>query len=189
MEYMSIGYILISILLGVIPEVLFFTLFFIYTKKIEEKKFRLFLLIFIAHLILILFNNYKIINYIVFMFFMYFILKILYKKKTQIIDVFIINISYIYVFIISCICFSFVKTNVYMYYIMLLVNRLLLFIPFIFKSKFNILYKKYCNLWNRNYEKKQPIKSITLRNISLISLNIFIFLCNMVCLYIFSLKG
>lgn len=143
MEYMSIGYILISILLGVIPEVLFFTLFFIHTKDIKEKKIRLFLLIFIAHLILILLNNYKIINYIVFMFLMYFILKILYKKKTQIIDVFIINISAIYLTLIGFICSRFVNNNYTIYYIMMGINRMLLFIPFIFKDKFNILYKKY----------------------------------------------
>ena len=33
---------------------------------------------------------------------------------------------------------------------------------------------------NRNYEKKQPIKSITIRNISLFILNIFIFIMNII---------
>lgn len=189
MEYMSIGYVLISILLGVLPETLFFTLFFIFTKNIKERRIRLFLLIFLIHLVLILLNNYKVINYILFIVFLYISLKILYKKKTQIIDVFLISIAFIYVCLTSYICFKFVDNNVYTYYVMLIIDRLLLFIPFIFKNKFNILYEKYCNLWNRNYEKKQPIKSITLRNISLISLNIFIFICDIVCLYIINLKG
>lgn len=186
---MSIGYILLSILLGVIPEVLYFTLFLINIKDIKTKRKILFVLILIAYLIFVLFNNYKIINYIIFLFLMYLILKILYKEKTQIIDVFVISISLVYLTIIGFICSRFVGMSYVRYYIMLIINRILIFLPFIFRKKFNIWYKKYCSLWNRNYEKKQPIKSITLRNISLISLNIFIFLCNMVCLYISSLKG
>ena len=180
---------LMSFILGLLPEVLFFTIFLINTKNIKKKKIKLFISISLIYLILVLFKNYQIINYIMFLVLIYLALKILYKKETQIIDFFIFSISYIYVFIISYICFKFVGDNLENYWTMFIIDRALLFVPFIFKSKFNLLYKKYCSLWNRNYEKKQPIKSITLRNISLISLNIFIFLCNIVCLYILSLKG
>ena len=180
---------LMSFILGLLPEVLFFTLFLISTKNIKTKKIRLFISISIIYLILVLFQNYQIINYIAFLFLIYLALKILYGKETQIIDFFIFSISYIYVFIISYICFRFVNNNLENYWTLFIIDRILLFIPFIFKNKLNLLYKKYCSLWNRNYQKKQPIKSITLRNISLISLNIFIFLCNIVCLYILNLKG
>ena len=64
------------------------------------------------------------------------------------------------------------------YYYLYVIDRFLLFMPFIFKNKFNVIYKKYCNLWNRNDKEKRPIKSITLRNISLILLNSFIFIAN-----------
>ena len=180
---------ILSFILGLLPEVIFFTMFLINVKDIKTKKFKLFISLSIIYLLLVLIQNYKILNYILFLALVYIALKILYKKETQIIDLFVFSISYIYVFLISYICFQFVNDNVIVYWTMFAIDRILLFIPFIFKNKFNILYKKYCSLWNRNYEKKQPIKSITLRNISLISLNIFIFLCNIVCLYILSLKG
>lgn len=176
---MNIFNFLISLLLGMFPEVLFFTMYLIYTKNIKEKRLKLFLLISIAYILCVMIIRHQVIYYIVFLFLIYLILKILYKKKTQIIDIFIINISFAYVALISSICFSFVNNNYILYYIMLVINRVLLFLPFIFKKKFNYLYKIYCNLWNRTTDKNRPIKSITLRNISLILLNSLIFLINL----------
>lgn len=175
--------ILISIMFGAIPEVLYFTLFLIAAKDLKDKKVRLFFLIFIAYLLCVIVNRYKTIYYVSFIALIYIILKILYKGRTQIIDVFVISISLMYLIILSIVCFAFAK-NIYLYYIMLVINRILLFIPFIFKSNIRKSYINYCRLWNRSKDKNRPIKSITLRNISLISLNIFIFICNGVCLYI-----
>ena len=42
-------YYLVSILFGLIPEVLYFTLFITYTKNIKEKRIKLILLISIAY--------------------------------------------------------------------------------------------------------------------------------------------
>lgn len=177
-----------SILLGLIPETLFFTLFLIYTKGIKEKKVRLFILIAISYLLCIMIIRHKMFYYVCYIIMIYISLKILYKAKAQIIDIFVISIALIYVAFISAICFAFVKENYVMYYIMFILDRILLFVPFIFKNKYNNIYKKYCSLWNRNDSIKRPIKSITLRNISLIVLNIFIFICDVVCLYTLSLK-
>lgn len=170
--------ILISILLGLIPEVLFFTLFITYTKGIKEKKVKLFLLISIAYILCMFIQRYKIFYYMLFVILIYWIMKFLYKKKTQIIDVFIISLGFIYVTIVSFLGYIFFKEDLSNYYFMMFIARILLFIPFIFKDKFNILYKKYYSLWNRNDEIKRPIKSITLRNISLVTINIAIFLMN-----------
>ncbi len=176
--------ILLSILLGMIPETLFFTLFLTYTKNLKNKRIKLFLLISIAYVLCMFLRRYKIIYYVLFIVLIYIILKFLYKEKTQIIDVFIIAITYLYLTLDSIICYAFVKENLNNYYGLLLLNRCLLIIPFIFKDKFYILYKKYCGLWNRNDSIKRPIKSITLRNISLILLNFLIFIINIICFYI-----
>ena len=103
-------------------------------------------------------------------------MKFLYKDKIQIIDVFIISLAYLWLMLLSLILINFAKRDFSNYAIMYIIQRILLFIPFIFKNKFYIIYKKYCSLWNRNDKEKRPIKSITLRNISLILLNVFIFL-------------
>ena len=56
------------------------------------------------------------------------------------------------------------------------------------REKFNILYEKYRKLWNRNDKEKRFIKSITLRNVSLISVNLFILLLNITIVNILSFR-
>lgn len=171
-------YYLVSILFGLIPEVLYFTLFITYTKNIKEKRIKLFLLMSVVYVLCIMINQYKTIYYISFIVLVYCILKLLYRQKTQIIDIFVFSISTIYLTLTSYLGFIFFKQDLSNYYMLYIVARILLFLPFAFKSKFNILYQKYCKLWNRNDKEKRPIKSITLRNISLIIVNIVIFFMN-----------
>lgn len=175
---------IISVIFGLIPESLFFTLFLIYTKNIKEKKVKLFIGIIIAYTLYIMISRFKTLYYILFIFTVYIILKILYKSKTGIIDVFIISLSFIYVCLISFLCSRFINNNYILYYILLIINKILLFLPFTFKNQFNLLYKRYCDLWNRNKDVNRPIKSITLRNISLIILNVFIFILNILTIYV-----
>lgn len=174
-------YYIISILLGLLPEVLYFTMFLVYTKNLKEKKIKLFLLISIAYFLCLLIQKYKTLYYILFVVLVYLILKLLYKEKSQIIDIFAFSISTIYLTLLACICAIILKndySNYFLYYSLYFISRVLLFGIFIFKNKFNIIYKKYCNLWNRNDNIKRPIKSITLRNVSLIMINVSIFILN-----------
>lgn len=181
-------YYLVSILFGLIPEVLYFTLFITYTKNIKEKRIKLFLLLSILYFLCMLLQRFIIIYYIIFIFFAYLILKLLYKNQAQIIDIFIASISYLWLSVLSLILMNFVNKDFSNYYIILLIQKILLFMPFLLKNKFNILYKKYCKLWNRNDNEKRPIKSITLRNLSLILLNSFIFLLNITIINIINFQ-
>lgn len=171
-------YYILSILLGLIPEVLYFTLFICFTKNIKEKRFRLFLLISIAYFICILLRMYRLIYYLLFVALVYLILKLLYRKKTQIIDIFVITFSFFHLSLMSYICFLFMNYDKSNYFLLYIADRILIFSIFIFKNKFNKIYKKYCSMWNRNDNIKKPIKSITLRNISLISMNFIIVFMN-----------
>ena len=177
-------YYLISILFGLIPEVLYFTLFITYTKNIKEKRIKLFLLIGVAYFGCMLIQQYKTIYYILFIALVYIILKILYKSKTQIIDIFVFSLSTIYLTLLATVSLMLFTDNLSNYYILYIIARILLFIPFIFKNRFNIIYQKYCRLWNRNDKEKRPIKSITLRNVSLIIINVTIFIINIATLSI-----
>lgn len=168
----------LSILLGLLPETLYFTLFITYTKNMKENKVKLFLLIAISYFICILVQNFRILFYMLLIALIYISLKIVYKNKAQIIDIFIISLAYLWLGILSITLMNFVANDYSNYFIILILQKILLFIPFIFRSKFNIVYKKYCNLWNRNDKEKRKVKSITLRNISLILLNAYIFFMN-----------
>lgn len=168
-----------SIIFGLIPETLYFTLFLIFAKDIKEKKIKLFLLISLSYILCIMTIRYKLLLYVIFIFSMYLILRILYKKKALITDIFLFAISMTYLVIISYLFYiPMMKYNVdsFIYYLGM---RIFLFLPIIFlKNKINKIYKTYCKFWNRNDKEKRPIKSITLRNISLMSINLLIILIN-----------
>ena len=171
-------YYLISILLGLVPEVLFLTLFLSYTKNLKDKRIMLFLCISISYFISMLIQQYKTIFYVLFIFLLYASLKIVYRKKTQIIDLFVASIPFMWISILSYLCFILLKDDMSNYYTLYIIDRIVLFIPLIFNKHYNKYYKIYCKMWNRNDNEKRPIKSITLRNISLILLNSFILMLN-----------
>ena len=153
-----------SILLGLIPEVLFFTFSLVIILGIREKKKVLGILIGIEYIICMFIQRYEC---------------VLYKKVVKITDSFIIGLLLAYVCIAGVISAIFINDNLENYYICLIFSRILLVIPFLFKNKFRVLYEKYCKLWNRNDLEKRPIKSITLRGLSLILLNVLIY-----CIYL-----
>lgn len=177
-------YYLIGILLGLTPEVLFFTLFLIYAKDLKNKRIKLFVLISIAYILCIMIKQYQTLYYVTFIFLVYIILKILYREKTQIIDIFVFSISMIYVILLASISFVLFTDDLSNYYILYVISRILLFIPLLFRKYINLLYIKYCKLWNRNDKERRPIKSITLRNISLVIVNVTIFIINVVAIAI-----
>ena len=74
--------IILSIFLGLIPEVLYFTLFITYCKNIKEKRIKLFLFIALAYILCMFIQRYKIFYYVLFITLIYWIMKLLYKKKT-----------------------------------------------------------------------------------------------------------
>ena len=181
-------YILLTIFVGMLPEIIFFTKFMEYTKNIKEHRIKFFLLIILVYVLCVLVSQYKILYYVGFIFISYIAMKLIYKEKVQIIDIFVISIALMYLTLTSYICFTFVKEDMSNYYLLLIINRITLLVPFFIKNKFNILYNKYKSLWNRNNNIKKPIKSITLRNLSLILLNSFIFIINLLIIYISNIK-
>lgn len=175
----------ISIFLGLLPEVLYFTLFLVYTKNLKEKRLKLFLLLAIGYIALIMMCRFQFLFYITYIIYSYLVLKLLYKS--HIIDLFVCSLGLMYMTLVAFIGFKILGKNYVAYYI---VARIVLYLPFIFRKKFGLIYKNYRKLWNRNDDAK--IKSLTIRNMSLIGLNIFILLinlCAILCsLYYLSIK-
>lgn len=162
---------IVSILLGLLPEVLYLTLFLTYCKNLKTKRIKLFILLAIGYILLIMICRYQFLFYVAYIIYSYLVLKFLYKSHIS--DVFVCSIGLGYMTISAFIGSLFIDSN---YMLSYLLARLLLFSIFIFKNKFKILHSKYLSLWNRGENKK--IKSITLRNISLVLLNLLIMLFN-----------
>lgn len=171
-------------LLGMVPDILFFTFFIIKAKELKEKKIILGIGLGITYIVVVLLLKYNIFVYIIFLIVSFALLKYLYKEKTQIIDIFLLLISEIYLLVISLIFINFVKPDLSNYHLIFFINRACLIIPFLRKDGIQKFYASYCKLWNRSTNTSKRFKSLTLRNISLVCLDIFIFIANLTCMYI-----
>jgi hypothetical protein len=141
-------------------------------KQIKTRRLILLLMTFIIIMLMVMIVKYNIYLYLLIIPLLYGAMKLLYKKKVQIIDIFLIATAYGYLSIISYICSFIIKDNMDLYWIAYVINNILLFgILFLLKWIFKA-YKLYIHLWNRKPGNK--VRSISIRNVSLILLNIFI---------------
>lgn len=171
-----------SFLLGMLPDTIYFTMSLIIAKNIKEKRTILFFLICISYAVLVMLTRYNTMCYFLFIFILYGIMMVIYKDKAQMIDIFLIVFSAIYLSILSVICY-FITDN---YIINTILNRVLLFLPFLGKKYIHKLYIKYNNSWNRNDAVKRKIKSVTLRIISVVLFCSMIYFIDLVVLYLWS---
>ena len=126
----------------------------------------------------ILFNIWFQISYTIMAFI---ILKMLYKEKSQITDIFLLMISYLILGIFSAISYFLIKNYIFA---CLLSRFLICCFIFLFKRKLlSIQNKIYKKLWNRNDKIKRKIKSTTFRCINLFIFNITFILMNLAILY------
>lgn len=177
---------MLDIIIGQIPEAIFFSLFMIYAKGIKKKRIVFTILMiaeylslkYVAHL------NYTIWFQIIYTFMSYLILKILYKEKAQIIDIFIFIESLI-ILLIFTIPFLVLNNFINNIYLCCLLSKITLFIFFfIIRNKLFKINTGYYKLWNRDDSKKRKIKSLTLRNISIVAFNILFYITNILIINI-----
>lgn len=136
----------------------------------------------VAEYILLIYTfQYSWLFHISFMITTFLILKILYKNKSQIIDIFILLISYIFLGITSILCCFIFNFN--MIFVSIL-NRIIIFGTIIFLNKrLNKIQNFYKCLWNRNDLIKKKIKSTTFRAFNIVIFNIIFYLINICMLY------
>lgn len=160
--------VILSLILGAGLDSLYYFLYIVKIKNIKTKKFMLYLGIFLGYVLLFMILRYNLYLYLVFYLYIYLMLKIFYKSK--VIDFFLLIFIDFYVLLVSIACFYLIKN----YAIALIINKIVIFIPLIFKDKLKQFYDLNYKMWNRDDKKKTPIKSLTLRNIFLMVFNIFI---------------
>lgn len=159
---------ILSLVLGAGLDSLYYFLYISKIKDIKEKKLLLYFGIFIGYVLLFMILRYNLYLYLIFYIYIYFILKFFYKSK--IIDFFLLIFIDFYVLLISIACFYLIDN----YAIALIINKIMVFIPLIFKKHLRKFYNLNYKMWNRNRKEKMPIKNLTLRNICITTFNIFI---------------
>jgi hypothetical protein len=172
---------LLSILTCAIPDSLFLTILITKIKSEHNKKknILLFFLILIGYILFIMIKRFSLLLYFFYIIHIFLCMKILYKSHIS--DIFIVVFGYICMILTSIVGALFNSIN---YYMGLVVNKVLLFISLLFMKKYKLIYLKYRKNWNRHSGGK--IKSITLRNASLLTLNIMIVILD-ICIILSSI--
>lgn len=177
---------MIDLVIGQIPEAVFFSLFMIYAKGIKEKRIIFTILMVIEYVFLkyIAHLNYNIWFQILYTFMSYLILKILYKEKAQIVDIFVFMES-LFILLIFTVPFLALNNFINNIYICCLLSKISMFVfLFIIRKKIFKINQKYYKLWNRNNAERRKIKSLTLRNISIVAFNILFYITNILIINI-----
>lgn len=177
---------MLELLLGQVPEAIYFALFMIFTKEIKTKRIT-FIVLMVVEYILAKYSHIFSLNFHILYTIMTFItMKVLYKEKTQIIDVFTFGIASIGLIITSAISFLLFRPNMLAVAIS---NRIILFILlFLLRKclpKIEAVYKK---LWNRNDSVDKKIKSTTFRSLNIVVFNLMFYVINLGMLYMLFLR-
>lgn len=170
---------MLQLLIGQIPEAIFFSLFLIFTKQLKEKRMLFIALMLIEYLVLKHFIAFNLWFQILYTIAMFLILKMLYKEKAQITDIFTFMFASISMIIVTVILYFGVGIFVKDYVILAVISRFILFgLLFTFKNKLPKIQSMYKLMWNRNDKKKKPIKSATFRCINVIAFNAMFYILN-----------
>ena len=174
---------MMNIILGLIPEAIFFSLFIIFTKNYKNKAKNIVftLLMITGYIILKQILPRNVYCQIIYLAYVPLLMFLLYRNKFHISDVFVMSWASILITILQLIFLPFLYLfGNNSYFIMWILNRIITFVVLIFmKNKLNKIYKYFISQWNRNREKPNKFKALTIRNICVISLNISIFILNL----------
>lgn len=141
---------------GKILEAIYFSLFLIIGKKLKEKRILFALIMIFEYLMLTSFIKYNVAFQFCYTFMTYLTLKVLYKEKAQITDIFLFAAASIILIIISVFTYLTALATYKNYFISLIINRILIFgFLYIFRKQIRNLYVKFYSLWNRRHKSKK----------------------------------
>lgn len=170
---------LILVFLEKIVEAIYFAMFLIIGKNIKNKKLLFIGIMVFEYLMLKYFIKYSVYFQLAYTFMTYVTLKVLYKEKAQITDIFLFTVASLILIATSTLCYAIIYFTIHEYIWVLIINRPLIFgIIYLGRNKIPQLYKKFYSLWNR-HNIPNTIKSLTVRNLSIVIFNLMFWLINL----------
>lgn len=147
---------IVLLFLEKILEAIYFSLFLIIGKKLKEKRILFTTLMIFQYLILTSYIEYNIAFQFIYTFMTFLILKIIYKEKAQITDIFLFSVASIILIIFSVCAYLVILYTIKIYLVALILNRILIFsFLYIFRKQIRNLYVKFYSLWNRRHKSKK----------------------------------
>ena len=164
-------------------EAIYFSLFLIVGKNIKEKRVLFTCIMIFEYIMLTQIIKFNVLFQFIYTFLSFINLKVLYREKAKITDIFLFTFASIFLIIVSAFTYFTALFTYNNYIISLIINRILIFsFIFVFSNKIKEKYKEFYSLWNR-HNKLNKIKSLTLRNISIISFNVMFWTINLGMVY------
>lgn len=164
-------------------EPIYFSLFLIAGKNLKNKRILLTCIMIFEYIMLKQFIHFNVAFQFIYTFMSFVNLKVLYREKAQITDIFLFAAASIILIVLSIFTYMTSKITYDNYFVSLVINRILLFtFLYLSRNKIRDLYKKFYSHWNRHNNPK-AIKSLTLRNISIITFNFMFWVINLCMIY------
>lgn len=174
---------ILEVLLGQLPEALYFSIFMILTKRLGLKRILFTSLMIIEYLLLINVLPFSTWSHVLYIGISYIILKMLYKNKSQITDIFTMGIASL-ILIISNIVLYPIALLFNNYILFVLCNRFLIFmLLYLLRHKLPKIQNVYKRFWNRNDKIPKRMKSATFRCINIVLFNISFYIINGFMIY------
>lgn len=181
---------MLELFLGQIPEAIYFALFMIFAKDLKEKRFLFIILMITEYLLLLNIFPYNIWFHLSQFMMTYILLKILYKEKCQVTDIFILAIASVILIAICAALYFIIWSTINNYLIYAILTRICMFLIIIlFRKKLNKIQNLYKIIWNRNDKLRKNIKTTTFRALNLVIFNIMFYAINIGMIFILIQKG
>lgn len=175
----------LQLLLGQIPEAVYFALFLIFTKRLKTHRLIFCILVLIEYLLLVNLFPFNLWFHIGLTILIYLSLKVIYKNRAQITDIFTFGISSVLLIIVSIVNYLiFCKLLNVNFVVSAVTQKLILFALLLcLKPKLYNIQKLYKRLWNRNDKLPKKMKTTTFRAINVVVFNTTFYIIN-VCMLI-----
>lgn len=182
---------MVMLFLEKVCEAIYFSLFLIYGKNLKEKRILFISIMIFEYLMITKLIQYNVWIHISYIIMTYINLKVLYKEKAQITDIFLFGTASIILILFSMMTYipvylAFGNNVIYFWYVVSLIANRIILALFLYFSRhlINKFYKKFYCHWNRPKQINNPkIKSLTLRNISIIIFNLMFYIINIGMLF------
>ena len=153
----------------------------IFAKNLKEKRLLFIILMILEEFIAVKIANYDIRFQLIYVFLTFLSLKVLYKEKAQITDVFTFMIGSIILLILNGISYGIIFLTIKQFTVAAILSRVLMFLFLVlFRNKLCKIQNLYKKFWNRNDNVKKKIKSTTFRCINLLVFNVMFYVSNII---------
>lgn len=134
-------------------EPIYFSLFLIIGKDLKNRRILFTVLMILEYLLLKNFFHFNVAFQFSYTFMTFLILKVIYKEKAQITDIFLFGVASIILIIICMFTYLTALVTYKNYFISLIINRVLIFtFLYVFRKQIRNCYIKFYSLWNRRHK-------------------------------------